>query len=81
MNEDQDDPETKPEDPERNEANQRTIDFIIQQQAQFVGDMERMRQDSEERWKRSDERWARTEEGIRSLLTIAKRRNGGPNRD
>jgi IS5 family transposase len=51
---------------------QRTIDFIIRQQAQFTADMQRMREaqaEAEEKWER---RWGRTEEGIRALLAIAE---------
>ncbi|HEX8500813.1 MAG TPA: hypothetical protein VF659_09490 [Pyrinomonadaceae bacterium] len=52
------------------ERTQRTIDFMIQQQAQFQAksetDMERLRElyeRNEERWARNEERWARNEEG------------------
>jgi len=52
------------------EKTQRTIDFMIQQQAQFQAksetDMQRLRElyeRNEERWARNEERWARNEEG------------------
>ena len=61
----------------RDEENQRNIDFIIRQQAQFTADMQQMREaqaQSEETWER---RWGRTEEGIRALLTKVRRRSRG----
>ncbi|MET0650633.1 MAG: hypothetical protein ABW208_28830 [Pyrinomonadaceae bacterium] len=51
------------------EKTQRTIDFMVQQQAQFQAkseaDMQRLRQlyeQNEERWARNEERWASNEE-------------------
>lgn len=67
---------------ERAERIERTIAFIIEQQAQAevraAEADERWKQADErweqadERWAKADERWARTEEGIRSLLAIAE---------
>ena len=67
---------------ERAERIERTIAFIIEQQAQAevraAEADERWRQADErwkqadERWAKTDQRWARTEEGIRSLLAIAE---------
>ncbi|MDT7541315.1 MAG: hypothetical protein QOE33_1219 [Acidobacteriota bacterium] len=59
----------------RAEETLRNIEFIIQQQAQFTADMQRMREaqeSAEKRWERSEQRWERTEESIRALLTIAE---------
>ena len=47
---------------------QRTIDFILQQQAQFNADMQQLR----EAQARSEQRWERTEGGIRALLSVAE---------
>lgn len=58
------------------EANQRNIKFILEQQAQFTTDKQQMREaqaHAEEKWER---RWGRTEEGIRALLTIAEIHDG-----
>jgi hypothetical protein len=68
------------------ERTQRTIDFMVQQQAQFQGksetDMQRLRElyeqneerwaRSDERWARADERWERTREQILALLAVAE---------
>ena len=61
------------------ERTQRTIDFMIQQQAHFQGkfeaDMQRLRElheRNEERWARNEERWVRVSEEIRALLAIAE---------
>ena len=65
---------------------QRTIDFMVQQQAQFQAkseaDMQRLRElyeenearwaRNEERWARTDERWERMSEEIRALLALAE---------
>ena len=65
---------------------QRTIDFMVRQQAEFQAkseaDMQRLRQlyeQNEERWARADERWMsaderweRTREQILALLAIAE---------
>lgn len=58
---------------------QRNIDFVVNQQAQFAGDMQRSREErdeqwreQQERWKKADQRWERTESGIRALLDIAR---------
>jgi phage regulator Rha-like protein len=61
---------------QRDEENQRTMKFILEQQAQFTVDMQQMREalaQADEKWER---RWARTEEGIRSLLSIAEIHDG-----
>jgi len=50
------------------EENQRTIDFILRQQAQFNADMQQLRESQA----RSEQRWERTEGGIRALLSIAE---------
>jgi Spy/CpxP family protein refolding chaperone len=52
----------------RAEGTQRTIEFIVQQQAQFSTDMQRLRESQEQ----NEERWARTGEEIRALLAIAE---------
>ena len=61
------------------EKTQRTIDFMVQHQAQFQAkseaDMQRLRElyeRNEERWARSNERWERTEESVRSLHAVAQ---------
>ena len=54
------------------EDRQRTMDFIIQQQAQFSADMQQMREVQERADKKWEQRWGRTEEGIRALLAIAE---------
>lgn len=56
----------------REEENQRTMKFILEQQAQFTSDMQQMR----EAQAQADERWGRTEEGIRALLAIAEIHEG-----
>ncbi|MGI9105992.1 MAG: hypothetical protein ACR2G4_07075 [Pyrinomonadaceae bacterium] len=56
----------------RDEENQRNINFILAQQAQFSADMQQLREaqaQANEKWER---RWGRTEDGIRSLLAIAE---------
>jgi hypothetical protein len=69
-----------------NDEMQKTMEFIVNQQAQGSAKIdalleaqreaqkadEERRLQSVERWKRSDERWERTEEGIRALLSIAE---------
>jgi len=60
----------------RDEENQRTMKFILEQQARFTADMQRMREaqaEADEKWER---RWGRTEEGIRALLSIAEIHEG-----
>ncbi|HEY6242384.1 MAG TPA: hypothetical protein VIX17_00475 [Pyrinomonadaceae bacterium] len=67
---------------ERAERIERTIAFIVEQQAQAevraAQADERSKQADErskqadERWKKADERWASTEGGIRALLAIAE---------
>ena len=68
------------------EKTQRTIEFMVQQQAQFQAkseaDMQRLRElyeqneqrwaRSDERWARADERWERTGEQILALLAVAE---------
>ena len=65
------------------ERTQRTIDFILQQQAQFSAGMERLRasqeqseQRWEQRWERIERMWERTEESVRSLHAIAQIHEG-----
>jgi transcriptional regulator with XRE-family HTH domain len=72
------------------EKTQRTIEFMLQQQAEAQArseaDRERLREMQEEneaRWARADERWARiermwerTEESVRSLHAIAQIHEG-----
>jgi predicted nucleic acid-binding Zn-ribbon protein len=61
------------------EENQRNIDFIIRQQAQFTADMQRLGESqarAEQRWERSEQRWERTEESIRALRAIAEIHDG-----
>ena len=62
---------------------QKTMEFIVNQQAQSSGKIDALSEvqreahhAAEERWKRSDERWERTEEGIRALLAIAQIHEG-----
>jgi hypothetical protein len=62
-----------------NEEVQKTMEFILNQQAQssakIDGILEAQKEsqkDAEERWKRSEETWAHTEGGIRALLAIAE---------
>ena len=68
------------------ERTQRTIEFVLQQQAQFQAkseaDMQRLRElyeenerrwaQNEERWTSADERWERTREQILALLAVAE---------
>jgi hypothetical protein len=63
----------------RDERIESKIEFIVNQQAQFATDLQKFREDQEERWKRQEERWekadgrwARTEESIRGLLAISE---------
>ena len=56
----------------RDEERQRNIDFIIQQQAQFAADMQRMRETQERAEEKWQKRWEQTAEGIRDLLAIAE---------
>jgi hypothetical protein len=72
------------------EKTQRTIDFMVQQQAQFQAkseaDMQRLRElheqneqrwaRNEESWARANEKWERTEESVRSLRAIAQIHEG-----
>jgi hypothetical protein len=72
------------------EKTQRTIDFMVQQQAQFQAkseaDMQRLRElfgrneerwaRNEEGWARANEKWERTEESVRSLHAIAQIHEG-----
>ena len=58
-----------------NEEIQRTMEFILQQQAQSSAKIEgilEVQKATEERWARSEGRWTRTEESIRALLSIAE---------
>lgn len=61
------------------EEMQKTMEFILQQQAQSsvkINALSEAQKESqkaaEERWKRSDARWEQTEQGIRALLSIAE---------
>ena len=56
---------------------QRNIEFIINQQAQFSADLQRVQEQNEERWARADERWARTEDVVERLATATLRRFEG----
>src|SRR4051812_12628982 len=65
------------------EKTQLTIDFMVQQQAQFQAkseaDMQRLRElyeQNEQRWARTNEKWERTEESVRSLHAIAQIHEG-----
>ena len=56
----------------RDEEQQRTIDFILQQQAQFAAGMEQLREAqarAEEKW---GGMWERTNAGINALLAAAQ---------
>ncbi|HEX9917941.1 MAG TPA: hypothetical protein VGA87_02175 [Pyrinomonadaceae bacterium] len=56
----------------REEERQRTMDFILQQQAQFTADMQQMRgaqAQADEKWER---RWESTANGINALLAVAE---------
>jgi len=60
----------------RDERMQRDIDFIVNQQAQFVANMQQLRDAqarSEQRWERAERMWASTEESVRALLDLAQR--------
>ena len=64
------------EDDDLKKENQRTMNFILEQQAQFTIDMQQMREaqaEADEKWER---RWGRTENGIRALLSIAEIHEG-----
>src|SRR5919205_1312580 len=75
------------------EQTQRTIDFMLQQQAQYQAkseaDMQRLRElyerneerraRNEERWAQNEERWVRMSEEIRALLAIAEIQNAETN--
>lgn len=72
------------------EQTQRTIKFMLRQQAQFQAksesDMQHLRElygrneerwaENEERWARGNERWERTEESVRALHAIAQIHEG-----
>lgn len=63
----------------RDEAMERNIEFIIQQQAKFTTDMGQLRESqvrSEQRWERAERMWTRTEESIRALLALAESHEG-----
>lgn len=58
-----------------NEEMQKTMEFILEQQAQSSSKIDALadaQKGADERWTRSEERWTRTEEGIRALLSIAE---------
>lgn len=58
-----------------NEEMQKTMEFIVDQQAQSSTKIDALadaQRSAEERWTRSEDRWSRTEEGIRALLSIAE---------
>ena len=55
-----------------NEEMQKTMEFILEQQAQASAKIDALaeaQKGADERW---NERWTRTEEGIRALLSIAE---------
>lgn len=55
-----------------NEEMQKTMEFIVEQQAQASAKIDALteaQKGADERW---NERWTRTEEGIRALLSIAE---------
>jgi hypothetical protein len=59
----------------RAEESEGKIEFILQQQAQFSADMQRLREAqeaNEQNWARADERWTGTEQRIIALLAIAE---------
>lgn len=63
----------------RDNEQQRTIDFILEQQAQFAAGMQQLREAqarAEERWERAEEKWdrmwERTNGQINSLLAVAQ---------
>ena len=56
----------------RDEENQRNINFILEQQAQFTADMQQMREAHE----RAEQKWESTADGIRALLAIAEIHDG-----
>jgi hypothetical protein len=51
-----------------NEEMRRAMDFMLEQQAQTAAKLDALTDTQ----KRGEEKWSRTEEGIRSLLAIAK---------
>lgn len=64
---------------QRDGEQQRQIDFILEQQAQFAAGMEQLREaqaQAEERWKRTEEKWdrmwERTNGQINAVLAIAE---------
>ena len=64
---------------QRDEEQQRRVDFIVEQQAQFAVGMEQLREvqaRAEERWERTEEKWdrmwERTNGQINAVLAIAE---------
>ena len=55
----------------RDEERQRTMDFILRQQAQFATDMQQLR----ETQTRAEQKWESTANGINALLAIAELHN------
>jgi hypothetical protein len=62
-----------------NEEVQRTMEFILQQQALSSAKIDALseaqkesQKAAEESWRRSDAKWGQTEQGIRALLSIAE---------
>ncbi len=55
----------------RDEENQRNINFILGQQAQFSADMQQLR----ETQARAEQKWENTANGINALLAIAEMHN------
>jgi hypothetical protein len=62
-----------------NEEVQRTMEFILEQQAQSSAKIDALseaqkasQKAAEESWRRSDAKWEQTEQGIRALLSIAE---------
>ncbi len=63
----------------RAEETQRKMDFIVEQQAQFTADMQRLQEAQaesdrkwEQRWERVEGMWTNTEKSVRGLLSIAE---------
>jgi len=55
----------------RDEERQRTMDFILKQQAEFSADMQQLR----ETQARAEQKWESTANGINALLAIAEIHN------
>ena len=62
----------EPKETGTSETMRRNMEFIVQQQAQFAADMQRL----DETQSRAEQKWERTEESIRALLAAVRRRQG-----